>query len=311
MASFIKPRALRRGDTIAVAAPSACFDKNALFHGIQHLNEHGFKTFFRPDIFARREYLAGNDERRADEMNGFFADGRFSAVFCARGGYGTQRILPLLDKECIRNNPKIVMGYSDITALHCFLLRECNLVSFHGPLVTELGERHDDYCPSMLHAFQNTGPWGTIRSDGIKTLRGGRAEGILAGGNLCTFASLLGTGFAPDCTRNILMLEDRGEKPYAVDRLLVQLKQAGIIKRIAGLILGGFIPPRDWVDGTEAYEREIHRIVLDITTGTDFPIVAGFPVGHIAHSICVPLGVRIALSTSPPAIQFMEPCLTP
>jgi len=309
MTSAIKPPGLRPGDTIGIAAPAGAFDEDAFRRGIRRIQDASFRTFFRPDIFSRSGYLAGTDERRADEMNRLFADRTTRAIFCARGGYGSQRILPLLDAPTIRRNPKIFMGYSDITALHCYLHRVCGLVTFHGPLVTEFGAMGEDTSRSVFRALANPAPWGELPSPRIEVLRPGKSEGILMGGSLSVFTRMLGTPYDPPTPGAILFFEDRGEKPYAVDRLFSHLKLAGKFDEARGLILGQFIPPQGWGGGEENYQAEVKRIVLDAVAEFRFPVLAHFPAGHFARSICFPLGVRAAINGERGTVTITESCL--
>ncbi len=310
MTRAIKPPGLRPGDTIGIAAPAGAFDENAFRSGIQCIHDAGFRTLFRPDIFSRSGYLAGDDRRRADEINRLFADATVKAILCARGGYGSQRILPLLDAAVIRSNPKIFMGYSDITALHCYLRKTCGLVSFHGPFVTELGAAGEDAARSIFRALANPAAWGELPSPRLEVLRPGKSEGFLMGGCLSVFTGILGTPHDPPTAGAVLFFEDRGEKPYVVDRLFSHLKLAGKFDEAQGLILGQFIPPQGWGGGEENYRAELRRIVLDAVGEFRFPVLANFPAGHFARSICFPLGVRATINGERGSVTIVEPCLT-
>ncbi len=310
MTSVIKPTGLRPGDTIGLAAPGGIFKKDLFLHGLQHIQEAGYKIFFRPDIFSQKGYLAGSDERRAIELNLLFADSRIKAIFCARGGYGSQRILPLLDKKVIRANPKIFMGYSDITALHTFLHELCGLVTFHGPLVTEMANLEAEGLGRLLLALNNADPWGELAPGCLDIVRGGNAEGIITGGSLTVFTQTLGTRYEPRTDGRILFFEDRGEKPYAVDRLISHLKLAGKFDKVKGLILGQFLPPGDWTKDQQAYLKEIKAIVLDLLGEFNFPILSNLPAGHINGNICFPLGVRVAIDGTRGKLTIIEPCIS-
>jgi muramoyltetrapeptide carboxypeptidase len=310
MTSVIKPPALRPGDTIGVAAPASAFDKDAFQRGIRRIQNAGYRTFFRPDIFSRSAYLAGTDERRADELRGLFADRTIRAIFCARGGYGSQRIIPMLDAETIRVNPKIFMGYSDITALHAYFRKMCDLVTFHGPFITELGAMAEDAFRSVFRTLAEREPWGELTSPGIEVLREGKSDGVLTGGSLSVFAATIGTPYETPTADAILFFEDRGEKPYAVDRLFSHLKLAGKFSGAKGLILGQFIPPRGLGGGEEDYQAEVKRIVLDAVGAFRFPVLARFPAGHFMRSICFPLGARAAIDGERGTVTITEPCLS-
>ena len=307
---MIKPPKLQPGDTIGIAAPASAFNSEAFSRGVERIRGAGYETFFRRDIFSREAYFAGADERRADEVQCLFSDKRVKAVFCARGGYGSQRLPPLLDDGVFRNNPGILMGHSDITALHCYLQEKCGLVTFHGPLVTELGSLDDDAFDFIFRSLSNDRPWGRLPVGRLDIIRPGRAEGIITGGNLTVFTSCLGTQCEADTAEKILFFEDRGEKPYAVDRLFTQLKLAGKFNSARGVILGRFMPPVGWDKGDEAYATEIRRIVVDILGEFGFPILANFPAGHFKGNITFPLGVNVALDGEKGEVTVTESCLT-
>lgn len=310
MTSVIKPPRLKPGDTIGIAAPASAFDEDAFAEGVRRIRDAGYRTFFRPDVFSRDNYLAGSDERRAGELNRLFADRSIKAIFCARGGYGSQRILPMLDRETIGKNPKIFMGYSDVTALHCCLHKICGLVTFHGPLVTEFGKMTEDALRAVFDALGDPAPWGELPSPRTEALRPGASEGILLGGSLSVFASVLGTPYEPPTAGAVLFFEDRGEKPYAVDRLFSHLKLAGKLDGAEGLILGQFIPPEGWAGRADDYKAEVERIALDAAGPERFPILSNFSAGHFTKSVCFPLGARAGIDGGKGTVAIMEPCLT-
>lgn len=309
MASLITPPPLTPGDTIGIAAPGAAFSKEAFQRGVARIEGLGYRTHFRDDIFQTEGYLAGSDSRRAEELKALFRDEGISAIFCARGGYGSQRILPMLDREGVGRNPKIFMGYSDITALHAYLQGVCGLVTFHGPLVTEMGGMDGDALRALFALLGRTEAWGELPARGIEVLRPGMAEGVLTGGSLSLFAVLLGTPYAPSTEGKILFFEDRGEKPYAVDRHFSHLRLAGVFKGARGLMLGKFIPPEGWSDGDARYEDEIRRIVLDAVGDSDFPVLANIPAGHVFGNQCFPLGVRVSIDGGRGTVSVIERCL--
>lgn len=308
MTSVIKPPPLENGGTVGIAAPASPFDREAFIRGVRAIEGAGYRVVYGEGIFSRDGYLAGSDRRRAEELEGLFADPAVKAVFCARGGYGSQRILPLLDAGAIRRAPKIFLGYSDITALHGFIGRECGLATFHGPLVTEMGAMDKGALRALLSSLGNAAPWGELAC-GLEALRGGRGEGPIAGGSLSVFRATLGTRYAPVTEGRILFFEDRGEKPYAVDRLFSALRLSGALAGARGLLLGRFIPPTGWDGGDGAYQEEIRRIALDATDGCAFPVLAGFPAGHFTGSRCFPLGVRVAIDGERGTATVTEPCL--
>ena len=308
MTRLIRPPALKAGDTIGIAAPASVFSREAFLRGIERIHDAGYRTFFTPGIFSEESYLAGPDARRAQEINSLFADEMVRAIFCARGGYGSQRILSAIDSEVVRRNPKIFMGYSDITALHGYFHKVCGLVTFHGPLVTELGGMERSAVEFLFRSFSGTGEWGDLPCEGIEILRGGEAEGAIVGGSLSVFSMLLGTPYEPETGGTILFFEDRGEKPYAVDRLFSHIALAGKFKGVNGVLLGRFVPPKGWDAGEESYGEEIKRIVLDAMRDFHFPIFRNFPAGHSGENICFPLGVRVRLDGDNRTVTVVERC---
>ncbi|MDD5556006.1 MAG: LD-carboxypeptidase [bacterium] len=308
MTTAIRPPALLPGDTIGIAAPAGAFDREAFLAGAARIRAAGYRPLFRPDIFERSGPLAGPDERRAGELMALFSDGSVRAIFCARGGWGSARILPLLDPAVVRADPKIFMGYSDITALHAFLRRAAGLVTFHGPLVTEIGRMDGGDLASLFRSLGRSDPWGALPAPALEALRGGRGEGVLSGGSLSVLCATLGTPYAADTREAILLLEDRNERPHAVDRLFTQLRLAGALERARGLVLGRFVPPAGYP--ADAYGAEVRRIALDAVGGLCFPVLSRFPAGHAGPNRCVPLGVRAAIDGEAGTVTVLEPCLS-
>jgi muramoyltetrapeptide carboxypeptidase len=310
MTTLIKPPRLKHGDTIGIAAPASAFDQDAFLRGVAFIRETGYRTFFREDIFSRDGYLAGTDGRRASELMELFSHRDVRAILCARGGYGSQRIIPLLDPQLVRSNPKIFMGYSDVTALHAYLQATCNLVTFHGPLVTELATLEEDASHLLFQSLSLIGPWGELPCGHTEVLRPGRGEGALAGGSLSVLSATLGTPYAPDMRGTIIFLEDRNEKPYAIDRFFTHLRLAGAFDAAQGLILGQFIAPRGWGGSPDEYQAEVRRVALDAVGEFCFPVLSNFPAGHVRRNICFPLGVRAAVDGVKGSVLILEPALT-
>ena len=238
-ASTIFPGKLRSGDAIGIVAPASPFDRQRFDQGIRWLASAGYRPLIPQGLFERKGYLAGSDAHRADLVNRFFADGSVAAIVCARGGYGSMRMLSFLDFDLIRKHPKIIVGFSDITALLNAISAQTRMVTFHGPNVTTLGDRDLVTRESFVRLLTGEGPIRLVVQKGV-TIFGGRATGILIGGNLTTLCHLVGTPFEPDYRDCILLLEDRGEAPYRLDRMLAQMKLAGCFDHLAGIVLGSF-----------------------------------------------------------------------
>jgi muramoyltetrapeptide carboxypeptidase len=246
MKTLLKPERLCFGDTVGIIAPaSAPPDPKAVDRAAVALEKFGFKPKPGKNIRARHGFLAGSDRGRAADVMQMFTDKKVKAVICLRGGDGSSRILDRLDYGVIRRNPKILAGYSDITSLHCALIKKVNLISMHAPMLLR-GLEEKDLPEFTRNSFFRTimvvKPAGSICTGydkkTVSILRGGVAEGRLIGGNLTVLCAVIGTPFAPAFNRKILFFEDVGEKPYRLDRMLTQLLNAGILGKVAGVAVG-------------------------------------------------------------------------
>jgi len=295
----LKPPRLKRDDTIGIVAPASHFDLEKFNRGITVLESMGFNTSVPEGLFNKKGYLAGSDLERAEMVNRYFADTSIKAIMCARGGYGSIRILSLLDYKTIQKNPKIFIGFSDVSALLSALYLKCRLVTFHGPTVTTLGNsdhRTKDFLLSMI----TSGEKPEIAMENGITIQPGSASGPVLGGNLNTLCHLLGTPFQPDFKGCNLFLEDRGEAAaYRIDRMLSQMKLAGCFNGLAGLILGNFEDCGDTDD--------IIRIAGDIFKDDKIPILAGLEVGHGKRNLTIPTGLNATLNADQKLLIFNAP----
>ena len=296
---LIKPRRLKPGDTIGIAAPASPFDVDLFHRGVNIIESLGFRAFIPEDIYYKNGYLAGADGRRAHQLNSLFADPDIHAVVCAKGGYGAMRILPLLDYEAIGKNPKIVVGFSDITALLNTLYTKCRLATFHGPLITTLANATHVAKDALYAALTGDKPVQYNVKKGT-AIRSGSVTAPLVGGNLCTLSHLMGTAYQPVFHGHILLLEDNGEKPYRIDRMLMQMKMAGMFNNLAGLVLGSFSNCGDM--------KELVRIVEDVFDDESVPILAGFDAGHIKNNLTLPFGIPATLDADERTLTFREIC---
>ena len=293
----IPPR-LSAGDTIGIAAPGSPFDRARFQQGVAVLAGMGFRVAFDEDLFERRGYLAGPDAHRAALLNGLFADPAVKAIFCARGGYGTLRLIEHLDWAAIRRNPKLLVGFSDVTNLHAALWSRCRMVSLHGPNVTGLAQADDQTRAAVLAALSGEAPVALTLSEGV-TLQSGAARGIVLGGNLTCLCHLIGTGFHPRFERRLLFLEDRGEAPYRIDRMLTQMVQAGCLQGLAGVILGNFTacgPP-----------QAVLEIFRERLGGHGVPMLAGLEAGHEQRNLPLPLGLEAVLDADARTLCYRLP----
>lgn len=262
-------RAIGPGSVVRVVAPSGPFDREDFAAGLAFLQTR-YEVRHRDDILERQGYFAGDDERRLTELLEALADPDADAIIAARGGYGSTRLLPRLPLEAIRAAAIPLIGFSDITALHA-RWASASVPSFHGAMVAALGRLDPDSRAHWLVVLEGGGE----RFDGLESWSGGTAEGPLIGGNLAVLGALVGTPFAPPLDGAILLLEEIGERPYRMDRVLTSLAQAGWLDRVAGVVVGDLVDCKAGPDGTEpeAVLRERLR-----TLGV--PVVAGLPVGH-------------------------------
>jgi len=294
-ANAIFPKRLRPGDAVGIVAPASPFDRQRLDQGICRLESAGYHPIVPEGLFERQGYLAGSDQHRADLVNRFFADSSVNAVMCARGGYGSMRMLPFLDYDAIKEHPKILAGFSDITALLNAVSFQSRLVTFHGPNVTTLGDQDQLTRDSFVQALTSDSSILIEVQKGV-TLCGGRATGIVTGGNLTTLCHLIGTPFEPDYNNCILLLEDRGEAPYRIDRMLSQMKLAGCFDNLAGIVLGSFEQC-----GTPG-------AVLDVFSRMfgDFaiPVLGGLDAGHGKTNLTVPIGLAATLDADRKRLAF-------
>lgn len=283
----MKLRPLQDGDRIALVAPASPFSLETFRHGCEILQAKGFRLAIGEHVSAKHGYLAGREADRAADLIRAVSDPAVAAVICIRGGYGSGRLLPWLPFAGLRESRKIFLGYSDITFLHLAFLSRMRWVTFHGPNLLDVdSERHklDGVLNSLKGIRDFSWP---LRNGSI--LREGVAAGMIFGGNLTCLSHLLGTPYLPDPEGAILLLEDCGEALYRLDRMLNQLKLAGILPRLAGLVLGDFKDCGDLA--------EIHQVVLDHCRPYRYPIVADLPFGHAGGNEVIPLGAAFYLNT--------------
>jgi muramoyltetrapeptide carboxypeptidase len=303
----IKPPALRPGDLIGVVAPASNIKADLLEEGCRELERLGFRTTYRPSITTTYRYFSGTVERRAAEFLEMVRNPEVRAIFCARGGYGSGRIIPYLEPELLLANSKIINGSSDITAVLSFLDRS-GLAGFHGPMVaTAIRQGEGGYYRSLLLDVLK-GEVVRFPTEKTSVLREGTGEGRLIGGCLTLVTATLGTTYEIDTTDSILVLEDQDTKPYQVDRMLTQLKQAGKFDGVRGVVFGEML--NCFQNATQGYTLE--DVVMDVLSETAFPILYGFPTGHTSGpNAIVPFGVSARLKLGGGSIfELLEPAVT-
>ncbi|HTR42607.1 MAG TPA: LD-carboxypeptidase [Pseudomonadales bacterium] len=301
--NLVKPNRLRPGDVVGIVAPGSAPDNPEDFGRYIHaIGKRGFKPRLAPNVRKRLGYLSGDDQARASDLMGMFADPEVKAIICARGGYGSARLLGMLDYQVIKQNPKIFVGFSDITALHCAIQTHSQLVTFHGPtLNTAITEQGPEFSiQSLLKTVtQQTPPGGICDADArnaVSVLRGGTATGPLVGGNLSVLGTMLGTPYQPSFKGTIFFFEDVDEEPYRFDALLTQLLNAGLLQQVAGVAVG---TNKDCIDPAAATSTEYRQTVADVLKDRllplGVPIVAGLPFGHVPNNATLPMGLEATL----------------
>jgi muramoyltetrapeptide carboxypeptidase len=294
IAAFQPPPAVHPRDRVAVIAPASAFDRASFEAGLALIGAR-YQAEYGPGIFERRRYLAGDDARRLSELDSALSDPDIRAVFCARGGYGATRLLARLAAP---GPPKLLIGFSDITALHLWL-QSHGRISVHGPVLTQLGRLPPGTGERLFTLLEATSPAPAL--SGTLTYVGGVAEGPLLGGNLSVVTRVLGTPFMPALDGAILLLEDQGERPYRLDRMWTHLQLAGVFERVRGIVLGSF---------TGCEERDASyssaEVLGELALATGLPCAAGFPIGHGDVNEPVPLGVRVRLDADARSLTFLE-----
>ena len=296
---ILKPRRLAPGDRIALVSPASPFKREEFDKGVIELRSLGFDPVFDDSVFAKHRYVSGTADVRARAFRAAWADPSIAALIAVRGGYGSAQILPLLDRDELVATPKAFIGYSDLTALLTFLTTGCGIVGFHGPMVERRLSRGEDGYDraSFLNALCRAEPMGELAPAGLETLRVGDAAGPLLGGTLTQLLASLGTPFAFDPPAGyVLFIDEVGERPYRLDRMMTQLRQTGLLAQAAGVIVGE-LPRCDEPDG----EISGRDVMADLLRDFDGPVVIGFPSGHTTTGpvVTLPLGVRCRVVAAP------------
>jgi muramoyltetrapeptide carboxypeptidase len=312
------PNRLHAGDTLALICPaSPPPNPQTIDDSIRALEDMGFKVKPGKNLRKRLGFLAGTDSERAGDIMRAFKDKKVQGIVCVRGGYGAPRLLPLLDYAAIQENPKVFVGYSDITALHCAFLSKANMVSFHGPCTAaELVEKDFPVFSkaSWMRNLTSAEPYGSIlegyAENTVSIMRRGTASGKLVGGNLSLLVSLMGTSYLPTFKNRILFFEDVYEKPYRLDRMLTQLLNGGLLKEVAGIAIGlceGCDDPKAKTAGE--YRQSALDVFKERLASLKVPIVCGLPFGHVPFNVTLPVGVEATLDGNKGDLILNKPAL--
>ncbi len=302
--NLIKPKKIQKGDTIGIISPAGNVFENADWNKVtDFFNKRGYNVKIAEHAKDANNYLAGTDQNRAKDLTDFFEDPQINAVICSRGGYGVHRILNLLDYKIIKQNPKIFVGYSDITALHSAFLKKSNLVTFHGPLaISDFGnDKNDKYTIDNFFEIlegKTQIPYTYKNPCEYTTIINGKANGALIGGNLAMISSLAGTDFQYNFNDKILLIEDLQEPLYKIDRMLMQLKLSGVFTRIKGVLVGQFSDIEE--------QDKIINLLKELLENYEIPVGYGFPASHEKIKFTLPFGVEYQFNSKNGTLMLLE-----
>ncbi len=304
MERIIKPKKLKPGDTVGILSPAGVLNSDVDLNLIEnYFEKKGYKVKFGKSVLAQKKYLAGEDEKRAADLMNFFMDDEISAILCARGGYGSARLMKYLDFDLIKQHPKIFVGYSDITFLLNSINKLTGLVTFHGPMaVADFGV--ENICEYTEAGFFETLearvvlPFKYKNNEEKFCIKPGKCQGELIGGNLAVFQNLIGTKYMPDIDGKILLFEDINEPLYKLDRMLVHLKMAGVFEGAVGLLFAACTDVED--------KLSLVALIEEVTKKYDFPVAYGFAAGHDKSKVTLPFGVRYEFNASDISLTLLD-----
>lgn len=298
------PPYLKKGDTIAITCPAGYMEKKKIATCVKTLQEWGFQVMIGKTVGSTStNYFSGTDEERRDEFQALLNEPSIKAILCGRGGYGVTRIIDQLDFKTFKKNPKWIIGFSDITVLHAHILTKCKIASLHAPMANAFngGGTKLPYVQSLQKALKGTKANYTCATHAKNQI--GKASGVLMGGNLALIAHLVGSSMMYKTKGAILFLEDVGEYSYNIDRMLIQLKRAGIFNQLSGLILGGFA---DRKDTTRPFGKTVEEIIQAHLSEFNYPICFGFPVSHDTENYALKVGPSFELSVASKLVRLKE-----
>jgi muramoyltetrapeptide carboxypeptidase len=306
----IKPNKLVNGDVIGIVSPASSPDNmDKIEKGVNYLENLGYRVEIGENVGKVHGYLAGTDEERLGDLHSMFKNKNVKAIFSIRGGYGSARLLDRIDFSLIKKNPKIFVGYSDITALQMAIFKKTGLITFAGPMVAsdfsgKINEYAEENFWKVLTSGKKIGKIHNPRDEKFYTLKSGRGEGHILGGNLAVFSSLMGTEFLPSFKDSILLLEDIGEAPYRIDRLLNQLRLAKAFNQVKGIILGRFV---DCFEKDKSNETiKLNEVIEHYLSKLNVPVLYSFSHGHIKENLTIPFGVNCKLNASRGFVEITE-----
>lgn len=305
---MIKPKPLQQGDSVAIIAPASPVDKTLIDKCVGSLKDLGLEVVVGTSCLSEHGFLSGTDDIRANDINRMFADKNIKGIFSIRGGYGCARLLDLIDFKIIKKNPKIFVGYSDITALHIAINQKSKLITYHGPMVSTelikgLDEYSADYYKRFLFSKEKINEIFNPLGCNLEIINDGIASGQLIGGNLSLVCSSLGTKYEINTKNKILFLEEVDETPYKVDRMLLQLKQSGKFKDATGIILGAFT---DCIASSNKKSLSLEEVFNEIILPLKKPTISKLVCGHCLPTLTLPLGSKVILDANEKRIKIIE-----
>lgn len=309
---LIKPKKLKKGDVIGIISPASFpKDTSKIEKGVVYLEKLGYRVEVAKNVGKAHGYLAGTDEERLEDLHSMFKNKNINAIMCVRGGYGSGRLLDKINYNIIKRNPKIFVGYSDITALQMAFLKKAGLVSFAGPMLAvdfckdEVDEFTEEFFWKMITNSKKIGKFLNPDNENFYSLTKGRGEGSLVGGNLALLMSLMGTPYQPNFKNSMVLFEEVGEEPYRVDRMFYQLKYATHdFKDINGIIIGRFVDC--YIKDNESPSLTLNEIISDYFEGLKIPVIYNVKHGHIDQNLTIPWGLKTKVNSSRNFIEIGE-----
>ena len=302
---MLRPKSLKMGHRIGVVSPSYWLEKKGLRNAVMVFQKKGYEVQLGDSVYLKDGPFAGTPQQRANDINQMFSDPNIDAIICARGGYGANRVLPLLDYDLIKTNPKIFMGYSDITAFLTSITQKTGLVTFHGPMLSTFKSSIAQYnLDTLVDVLSGADDILITEPDDLQTtiLKPGVTQGSLWGGNMCLIVNRLGTKNQLNTDGAILFIEDVDENLYAFDRMLVHMGEAGMFDNIRGLIVGQLTEMKDQ---TIPFGKTTDEIVLDVCGDLNIPIVTNFPCGHGKYQATLPISLPVELRADKNFVELL------
>jgi len=307
---IIKPKKLEKGGLIGIVSPaSAPNDLSRIESAVKYLESIGYRVKVGKNASNQNGYFAGTDQERLEDIHYMFKDKGIRGIFCTRGGYGSGRLLDKIDYSLIKRNPKIFVGYSDITALQLAIFKKTGLITFAGPMpavdfFTEVDPFTEENFWKILTNKKKIGKLSNPNSEKFYSIQSGHSEGRLIGGNLSMIVSLLGTKFSHDFKNSILLLEEINEKPYRIDRMFNQLRLANVFNLVKGIILGRFVDCYE--KDSEKVSFTLNEVILDYFGKLKIPIIYNVKHGHLKQNLTLPIGIKTKINASRKFIEIVE-----